>query len=75
MLRLRRGFCGREDQELARQDETSKPAPAVQLSEGAQPAAPFWTRIPRGWIIVVLLLLAWLGVFLIWNGFRLLANL
>jgi hypothetical protein len=64
-----------EDQELARQDDTSKPAPAVQLSESRERVAPFWARIPRGWIIVVLFLLAWLGIFLIWNGLRLLAHL
>jgi hypothetical protein len=60
---------------VARQDETSKPAPAARLEESGQPVAPFWARIPRGWIIVALFLLAWLGVFLIWNGLRLLAYL
>ncbi len=76
LLCLRRRFtCGREDQGLARQDDTSKPAPAVQLSEGREPVVPFWARIPRGWIIVILLLLAWLGIYLIWNGLQLLGHL
>jgi hypothetical protein len=64
-----------EDQGLARQDDTSKPAPTVQLTESRERVAPFWARIPRGWIIVALFLLAWLGIFLIWNGLRLLAHL
>lgn len=60
---------------MARQDDTSKPAPAVQLTDNRDRATPLWARIPRGWIIVVLFLLAWLGIYLIWNGFRLLAHL
>ncbi len=60
---------------MVRQEESSKPVPATQLDEGRKPLAPFWTRVPRGWIILALFLLAWLGVFLIWNGFRLLAYL
>lgn len=60
---------------MARQDDTSKPAGTVRLTEGRPRVAPFWARIPRGWIFVVLFFLAWLGVFLMWNGFRLLAQL
>ena len=60
---------------MPRQDDTSKPAPAVPLNESRERAVPFWARIPRGWIIVALFLLAWLGIFLIWNGIRLLAQL
>ena len=60
---------------MARQDDTSKPAPSVHLSEGRERTAPFWARIPRGWIIVILFLLAWVGVLLIWNGLQLLGHL
>ncbi len=76
LLRMgRRLTCSWEDGSVARQDETSKPVPAARLGEGHQPLAPFWMRIPRGWIILGLFLLAWLGVYLIWNGLRLLAYL
>ena len=60
---------------MARQEETSKPAPAVRIEDSRQPVAPFWARIPRGWIILVLFLLAWLGIYLIWNGLQLLGHL
>lgn len=59
---------------MARQEETSKPARATPMSDGGQPAAPFWMRIPRGWIILALFVLAWVAVYLIWNGFRLLGG-
>jgi hypothetical protein len=59
---------------LARQEETSKPASATPLSDDRRPAAPFWVRIPRGWIILVLFVLAWGAVYLIWNGLRLLGG-
>jgi hypothetical protein len=59
---------------VARQEETSKPAPATPMSESREPAAPFWARIPRGWIILVLFVLAWVAVYLIWNGLRLLGR-
>jgi len=36
---------------------------------------PAWARIPRGWIILALFALAWLGVYLIWNGARLLFHI
>lgn len=37
---------------------------------GAAPEAvrPIWQRIPKGWIIVALLILAWVGAILVWNG-------
>jgi hypothetical protein len=60
---------------VARQDETSKPAPATQVSKGREPATPFWLRIPRGWIILALFVLAWIAVYLIWNGVQLLSGL
>jgi len=61
--------------DVARQEETSKPAHAPSMSEGRERAAPFWARIPRGWIILVLFILAWVAVYLIWNGVRLLGGL
>jgi hypothetical protein len=61
--------------DVARQEETSKPAHATPLSEGREPTAPFWARIPRGWIILALFVLAWIAVYLIWNGFRLVGSL
>lgn len=51
------------------QDET-KDARAGRLHNESEPAAPLWTRIPRGWTILGLFALAWVGVYLIWNGIR-----
>jgi hypothetical protein len=60
--------------DVTRHEETSKPAPATPMSDGHEPTAPFWARIPRGWIILVLFVLAWVAVYLIWNGIRLLGG-
>ena len=61
--------------DVARQEETSKPAHAPPMSEGREPAAPFLARISRGWIILVRFILACVSVYLIWNGVRLLGGL
>ena len=57
------------------QEEASKDARATQLPREGEPATPAWARIPRGWIILALFALAWLGVYLIWNGARLLFHI
>jgi hypothetical protein len=44
------------------------------MSERRRPATPFWVRVPRGWIILVLFVLAWVAAYLIWNGIRLLGS-
>ena len=57
------------------QEEASKDAQADRLQHEGDPAAPAWARIPRGWIILALFALAWVGVYLIWNGARLLFHI
>jgi hypothetical protein len=51
--------------------DDGKPVPSVPVEQARASAVPLWKRIPRGWIILVLFLLAWLGIYLIWNGIRL----
>jgi len=58
-----------------RQEEASKEAHATRLPHEGDPATPAWARIPRGWIILALFALAWIGVYLIWNGARLLFHI
>ena len=57
------------------QEEASKEAHATRLPREGDPATPVWARIPRGWIILALFALAWIGVYLIWNGARLLFHI
>jgi len=53
------------------QEDTSKHAQVTRLPGEREPTAPLWRRVPRGWIILTLFALAWLGVYLLWNGIRL----
>ncbi|RYE09980.1 MAG: hypothetical protein EOP22_06925 [Hyphomicrobiales bacterium] len=49
--------------------ESSKPiAPAHLASDDARANGSWWSRVPRGWIFLLLFVLSWLAVFLIWNG-------
>lgn len=57
------------------QEETSRNVDTTPLNNERQPIAPIWARVPRGWVIVVLFLIGWLGVFLIWNGIRFVLSL
>lgn len=57
------------------QEETSRNVDTTPLKNERQPTAPIWARVPRGWVIVVLFLIGWLGVFLIWNGIRFVLSL
>ncbi len=65
---------GQKDQGVVRQEESSKQIPAAPLGTSQGSAAPLWARIPRGWIILVLFIAAWAGVYLIWRGIELLAQ-
>lgn len=55
--------------------ETTKEASDRPLESIRQPSGPFWTRWPKGWIILGLFVLAWVGVYLVWNGVALMLGL
>ena len=57
------------------QNEASDDVPATRLPQEREPAAPFWARVPRGWIVLLLFVLAWGGIYLIWNGVKLVLHL
>jgi hypothetical protein len=66
---------GQKDQSVVRQEETSKQIPAATpLSPSEGSTAPVWARVPRGWIVLVLFVAAWAGVYLIWRGIELLSQ-
>jgi hypothetical protein len=54
-------------------EKSSKVAPAHIETRGKS-ERPIWARVPKGWIFLVLMALAWLGIYLIWNGVLLLTH-
>ena len=55
--------------------ESGKQVQVDPLVMGVRPAAPIWHRVPKGWIILALFVMAWVGVALIWRGLGLLLTL
>ena len=47
----------------------------VTLSTDRPASPPLYQRVPRGWLIVGLLIAAWVAVWLIWNGITLLSHI
>lgn len=48
--------------------QTTKAASEEPAKSVERPRGPLWSRVPKGWIVLALFVLAWVGVFLIWNG-------
>ena len=48
--------------------DTAKATRQESVETVQTPAPPIWTRVPKGWIILAVFVLAWAAIYLVWNG-------
>ena len=48
--------------------EESSRHSATEFDRAPKASAPLWRRVPRGWLVLALLIAAWIAAMLVWQG-------